>query len=136
MTNINSRYEKETHVQNYIMRSILFILLGIFAIYYLEKYDFISELLCPGAGPAYIKLGGVYMPEKKYLLFFAQGFFWAEKYWNRRRKSRGIRKYPQNCPKTMKKHKNSENNKILKILKMLFCQNSVNLKFSKKTQKK
>ena len=35
MTNINSRYEKETHVQNYIMRSILFILLGIFAIYYL-----------------------------------------------------------------------------------------------------
>ncbi len=35
MTNINSKYEKETHVQNYIMRSILFILLGIFAIYYL-----------------------------------------------------------------------------------------------------
>ena len=35
MTNINSRYKKETHVQNYIMRSILFILLGIFAIYYL-----------------------------------------------------------------------------------------------------
>ncbi len=35
MTNINSRYEKETHVQNYIMRSILFILLGMFAIYYL-----------------------------------------------------------------------------------------------------
>jgi glucose/mannose transport system permease protein len=35
MTNINSRYEKETHVQNYIMRSILFFLLGIFAIYYL-----------------------------------------------------------------------------------------------------
>ena len=35
MTDINSKYEKETHVQNYIMRSILFILLGIFAIYYL-----------------------------------------------------------------------------------------------------
>lgn len=35
MTNINSKYEKETHIQNYIMRSILFILLGIFAIYYL-----------------------------------------------------------------------------------------------------
>jgi glucose/mannose transport system permease protein len=35
MTNINSKYEKETHVQNYIMRSILFFLLGIFAIYYL-----------------------------------------------------------------------------------------------------
>ena len=35
MTNINSKYEKETHVQNYIMRGILFFLLGIFAIYYL-----------------------------------------------------------------------------------------------------
>jgi glucose/mannose transport system permease protein len=35
MTNINSKYEKETHIQNYIMRSILFILLGMFAIYYL-----------------------------------------------------------------------------------------------------
>lgn len=35
MTNINLKFENETHVQNYIMRSILFILLGIFAIYYL-----------------------------------------------------------------------------------------------------
>ena len=35
MTNINSKYENETNVQNYIMRSILFVLLGIFAIYYL-----------------------------------------------------------------------------------------------------
>jgi len=35
MTNINSKYGNETHIQNYIMRSILFILLGIFAIYYL-----------------------------------------------------------------------------------------------------
>lgn len=35
MTNINSKYENEPQIQNFIMRSILFILLGIFAIYYL-----------------------------------------------------------------------------------------------------
>lgn len=35
MTNINSKYGNEPQIQNFIMRSILFILLGIFAIYYL-----------------------------------------------------------------------------------------------------
>ena len=35
MTDINSKYENEPQIQNFIMRSILFILLGIFAIYYL-----------------------------------------------------------------------------------------------------
>ena len=35
MTNINSKYENEPQIQNFIMRSILFILLGIFPIYYL-----------------------------------------------------------------------------------------------------
>ena len=35
MTNINSKYENEPQIQNFIMRSILFILLGISAIYYL-----------------------------------------------------------------------------------------------------
>ena len=35
MTNINSKYENKPQIQNFIMRIMLFILLGIFAIYYL-----------------------------------------------------------------------------------------------------